>query len=45
MMVTPSVNGSTLVVLPNLAGANPARLIGLNKNTGQELWVYPARQQ
>ena len=44
LLVTPSINQTTLVVLPNLAGATPTRLIGLNKNTGQELWLYPARQ-
>jgi outer membrane protein assembly factor BamB len=44
LLVTPSVNRTTLIVLPNLAGATPTRLIGLNKNTGQELWLYPARQ-
>jgi outer membrane protein assembly factor BamB len=45
LMITPTVYDNTLVVLPNLAGANPVRLIGLNRNTGQELWVYPAKQQ
>ena len=45
LMVTPSVNGTTLVVLPNLAGGTPTRLFGLNKNTGQELWLYPVKQQ
>jgi outer membrane protein assembly factor BamB len=45
LLVTPSVQNNTLVVLPNLAGANPTRLIGVNKNTGQELWLYPAKQQ
>lgn len=45
LLVTPIVNNTTLIVLPNLAGGNPVRLIGLNKNTGQELWVYPPRQQ
>jgi outer membrane protein assembly factor BamB len=44
LLITPTVFENTLVVLPNLAGANPARLIGLNKNTGQELWRYPAQQ-
>lgn len=45
LLITPTVYENTLIVLPNLAGANPTRLIGLNKNTGQELWVYPAKQQ
>ena len=45
LSVTPIVNNNTLLVLPNLAGSNPVRLIGLNKNTGQELWLYPVRQQ
>jgi outer membrane protein assembly factor BamB len=44
LLITPTVFENTLVVLPNLAGANPTRLIGLNKNTGQELWLYPAKQ-
>jgi outer membrane protein assembly factor BamB len=44
LLVTPTIFENTLVVLPNLAGANPVRLIGLNKNTGQELWRYPAQQ-
>jgi outer membrane protein assembly factor BamB len=45
LLVTPIVTSTTLLVLPNLAGSNPVRLIGLNKNTGQEMWLYPARQQ
>ena len=45
MLVTPTVYSNTLVVQPNLAGATPTRLIGVNKNTGQELWIYPAKQQ
>jgi outer membrane protein assembly factor BamB len=45
LMVTPDVFNATLVVLPNLAGGTPTRLLGLNSNTGQELWLYPARQQ
>ena len=45
LLVTPVVYSNTLVVLPNLAGATPTRLIGVNKNTGQELWIYPAKQQ
>jgi outer membrane protein assembly factor BamB len=45
LMITPVIYDTTLVVLPNLAGSTPTRLIGLNKNTGQELWLYPARQQ
>ncbi len=44
MLITPVVYNNTLVVLPNLAGASPTRLIGVNKNTGQELWLYPAKQ-
>jgi len=44
LLVTPQVYSTTLAVLPNLAGANPTRLIGVNKNTGKELWLYPARQ-
>jgi len=44
LLVTPVVNNTTLLVLPNLAGGNPTRLIGLNKNTGQELWFYPVKQ-
>ncbi len=45
LMVTPNVFSTTLVVLPNLAGGTPTRLLGLNKNTGQQLWQYPAKQQ
>ena len=45
LLITPTVYENTLVVLPNLAGGNPTRLIGLNKNTGQELWLYPPKQQ
>jgi outer membrane protein assembly factor BamB len=45
LMVTPAIYSSTLVVLPNLAGGTPTRLIGLNKNTGRELWLYPAAQR
>lgn len=44
LMVTPNVFSTTLIVLPNLAGGTPTRLFGLNKNTGQELWLYPAKQ-
>ena len=44
LLVTPSVYSDTLVVLPNLAGATPTRLIGLNKNTGKELWLFPTKQ-
>ncbi len=43
MLVTPSIMSNTLVILPNLAGATPVRLIGVNKTTGQQLWTYPAR--
>ena len=45
LMVTPDVYSTTLVVLPNLAGGTPTRLYGLNMNTGQALWQYPAKQQ
>jgi outer membrane protein assembly factor BamB len=41
LLVTPVLDGDTLVVLPNLAGANPNRLYVLNKNTGAQLWQYP----
>ena len=44
MLVTPAVYSDTLVIQPNLAGATPTRLIGVNKNTGQELWIYPVKQ-
>ncbi len=44
LLVTPAIYSNTLVVLPNLAGATPTRLIGVNKNTGQELWLYPPKQ-
>ena len=45
LMVTPSVVSTTLVVQPNLAGGTPTRLFGLDKNTGRELWLYPAKEQ
>jgi outer membrane protein assembly factor BamB len=45
LLITPTVYENTLIVLPNLAGGTPTRLIGVNKNTGQELWLYPAKQQ
>ncbi len=45
LLVTPIVTNTTLLVLPNLAGGDPVRLIGLNKNTGQELWLYRSKQQ
>ena len=45
LMITPAIYENTLVVVPGLAGGTPTRLIGLNKNTGQELWLYPAKQQ
>jgi outer membrane protein assembly factor BamB len=45
LLVTPIVTDTTLLVLPNLAGADPVRLIGLNKNTGQELWLYRSKPQ
>jgi outer membrane protein assembly factor BamB len=45
LMVTPAVYNTTLVVQPNLAGGTPTRLLGLNKSTGRELWLYPAKQQ
>ncbi len=44
LLITPVVYSNTLVVLPNMAGATPTRLIGVNKNTGKELWIYPAKQ-
>jgi outer membrane protein assembly factor BamB len=44
MLVTPALSGNTLVVLPNLASADPIRLYGLNKDTGVQLWRFPAAQ-
>lgn len=41
MLVTPQISGDTLVVLPNLAGADPVRLYGVNKATGALLWRFP----
>jgi outer membrane protein assembly factor BamB len=41
MLVTPALSGTTLVVLPNLAGSDPVRLYGLNKDTGALLWRFP----
>jgi outer membrane protein assembly factor BamB len=43
LLVTPVLKDNTLVVLPNLAGGTPVRLIGVNRTTGQQLWTYPAR--
>ena len=40
-LVTPIINGNTLLALPNLAGGDPVRLYGLNKSTGAYLWRYP----
>ena len=45
MLVTPALSGNTLVVLPNLASADPIRLYGLNKDTGAQLWRFPAASQ
>jgi outer membrane protein assembly factor BamB len=41
MLVTPQISGDSLIVLPNLAGADPIRLYGLNKATGAQLWRFP----
>ncbi len=41
MLVTPRISGDSLIVLPNLAGADPVRLYGLNKATGALLWRFP----
>jgi outer membrane protein assembly factor BamB len=41
LLVTPVVVSQTLIALPNLAGGDPVRLYGLNKNTGALLWRYP----
>lgn len=45
LLVTPVVTNTTLIVLPSLAGGTPTRLIGVNKNTGEEVWAYPPRQK
>ncbi len=44
LLVTPVVVSQTLIVLPNLAGGDPVRLYGLNKNTGALLWRYPPQK-
>lgn len=44
LLVTPVISGNTLVVVPNIAGGDPVRLIGLNKNTGALLWRYPPQK-
>jgi outer membrane protein assembly factor BamB len=44
LLVTPAVVGQTLIALPNLAGGDPVRLYGLNKNTGALLWRYPPQK-
>ena len=41
MLVTPQISGDSLIVLPNLAGADPVRLYGVNKATGALLWRFP----
>ena len=41
MLVTPRISGDSLIVMPNLAGADPIRLYGLNKATGAQLWRFP----
>ena len=41
MLITPPISGDSLIVLPNLAGADPVRLYGLNKATGALLWRFP----
>lgn len=41
MLITPQISGDSLIVLPNLAGADPVRLYGLNKATGALLWRFP----
>ncbi len=45
MLVTPVVQGDTLIVLPDLAGGDPVQLYGLNKSNGQLAWRYPAARQ
>jgi outer membrane protein assembly factor BamB len=44
LLVMPAVNDTTLIVQPNLAGGDPVRLYGLNKNTGALLWRYPPQR-
>jgi outer membrane protein assembly factor BamB len=44
-VVTPVLSGTSLIALPNLAGATPTRLYGLNADTGAQLWIYPAPGQ
>ncbi len=41
ILATPAVYSNTLVVVPNLAGADPIRLYGLNKTTGAPQWRFP----
>jgi outer membrane protein assembly factor BamB len=43
-LVTPAVVSQTLLALPNLAGGDPVRLYGLNKNTGALVWRYPPQK-
>ncbi len=43
-LVTPVVVSQTLLAMPNLAGGDPVRLYGLDKNTGTLLWRYPAQK-
>lgn len=44
-IVTPALSGTNLIALPNLAGATPTRLYGLNADTGAQLWFYPPPTQ
>ncbi len=44
LLVTPVITNTTLLILPNIAGGDPVRLIGVNKNTGGELWLYRTKQ-
>jgi outer membrane protein assembly factor BamB len=44
-VVTPAITGTSLIALPNLAGATPTRLYGLNADTGAQLWFYPPPTQ
>jgi outer membrane protein assembly factor BamB len=43
-MVMPAIYSDTLVVQPELAGGDPVRLYGLDKNVGAFLWRYPAQK-
>lgn len=45
LLVRPAIYSDTLIVLPNLATADPIRLYGVSKATGDPLWRFPPQSQ